>query len=146
MGDPEKDALERTLAGTFQCQMQLSQQRNIVITGHLYSDDKPKDVNARIDLYQDALDRQYVRVDLTNTLAKREATLGQLAICRDDLDRLRAMQPEKKDGEQQGRVRLTSQQKQILERGDENIRVHVKNIEIYDSLIAAARAKLGIET
>jgi hypothetical protein len=138
--DDQKNVLERTLAGTFQCRMQLTQQREIVMTGHVYSDDTKEEINARIDLHQDAMDRQFIRCDLTNKQAQRENMIQQLELHRQQLEELRAMQ-----GDGAGKVKLTSQQRQILQTGEASVRQAVKNIEMLDSLIAAAQKKLGME-
>lgn len=77
------DEKGRLVAGQFSCTMQLSQQRSIQITGHTYVDDKPADLNARIDLAQNALDRQFIRIDITSKRAQIDSQRQNLLNLKD---------------------------------------------------------------
>lgn len=142
MEGAEKDPGERVVTGTFQAEIQLTQQRRLVITGHLYSDDTLVEMNARIDMAQDALDRQYVRCDLVNKRAQRENLLGHIKQQLEQLEELKAKQLATNGTNGGQRVKLTSQQQQILKQGDEAVRGAKKNIEMFDGLIAEAEKKL----
>lgn len=136
----------RTIAGNFQCQMQLSQQRNLVLTGYVYSDDNAEEINARIDLYQDALDRQFIRCDLTNKEAQVKAIMAEVENFRDKLDEIAAKGAGAGTGlsaERRG-AKMSSQERLTLQNGQQTIK---KQLEYVDSLRAAikeGRAKLGL--
>lgn len=131
----------RLVVGTFNCQMQLTQHRTLTVTGHVYSDDTPDQVNARIDLCQDALDRQFIRCDMVNKIAQREATLGAIDQQVEQLEELKIAQAAAQ-GNGEKRPKLTSQQLEIVKRGDETVRGAKKNVAMLDSMIAAAQKKL----
>jgi hypothetical protein len=132
------DVSAQSVVGTFQADIQLTQQRRLTITGHLYDNDSPQAVNRRIDIYQDALDRQYIRCDLVSKRAQRENILAAIEEHVRDLTALRVSQ----GGED--RPKITSQQRELLKRGDESIERHRKSIQMLDALIAAAEAKIGM--
>ena len=60
----------RTIAGTCDISLNLSDRRGIKITFPVYSDDSKPDLNKRMDEYQDVLDRQMIRSDILNKEAQ----------------------------------------------------------------------------
>lgn len=141
-----RDGRLRTITGNFQCQMQLSQQRTISVTGYIFSDDSPDQVNARLDQFQDALDRQFIRCDLVNKEAQVKAIMAEVERYRDTLDGLAAKSAGTGTGlsaEKQGK-KLSSQERLTLQNGQQTVK---KQLEYVDSLRAAireGRAKLGL--
>jgi hypothetical protein len=136
----DKNALTRAVVGTFQCQMQLTTARTLNITGHVYSDDTVEDLNRRIDMYQDAVDRQFVRCDIVNKEAQKKAQFGAIEQFRDQLDGLKARQ----DGAGQKGMKLSSQEKLALQNGEQTIINAQKQIEKLDNEIALAKKQVGM--
>lgn len=142
----KKDVTTRAVVGTFQVKLALTQQRELTMTGHLYSDDNAEEINIRVDAYQDVADRQLVRADITS----KEAQIGQLTThieqYRDQLELLQAKQAAVKKGEKNAagqRMKLSSQEEQALANNWEGVKGLQKQIESLRAAVAAARAKLG---
>lgn len=139
------DGAGRTIAGNFQCQLQISQQRNLVVTGYIYSDDTAEEINVRLDMYQDALDRQFVRCDVTNKEAQVQAILAQVEMHRDALEELAA----KNTGtglstDKQNRSKLTSVERQKLQNGEQTVKSQLAHVDMLRAAIKEGRAKLGM--
>lgn len=134
------DPKDRIIAGSFQCQAQLTQQRSLVITGHVYGDDQPGELNKRIDEMQDALDRQLVRVDLTNKIAQKASMEAHLAMSEEQMEKLQT----KQEAATNGGKRLSSQERQTLEQGKDALDGMRKNIVSLAAAIIAAKQKLGV--
>lgn len=129
------DAPARTVTGNFEVAMALSQQRTIKMTGCTYSDDDVATVNARVDIVQDVLDRQFVRADITN----KEA---QIAAMEQNLENL--------DDSVQGLVKLretgkslNSQQKLQVQNYDASRGQQMKTIASLRAAIVAGRQKIN---
>jgi phage-related protein len=125
----------RTVTGNFEVAMALSQQRTIKMTGCTYSDDDVATVNARVDIVQDVLDRQFVRADITN----KEA---QIAAMEQNLENL--------DDSVQGLVKLretgkslNSQQKLQVQNYDASRGQQMKTIASLRAAIVAGRQKIN---
>lgn len=141
------DGRLRTIEGNFQCQMQLSQQRTLSVTGYFFSDDTSEKRNQRLDEAQDALDRQFIRCDMVNKEAQVKAIMAEVERFRDTLDQLNAKGSSTAaaglSAEKQGK-KLSSQERLTLQNGQQTIK---KQLEYVDSLRAAireGRAKLGL--
>lgn len=147
MDNPESPAMGaagRTIAGNFQCQMNLSQQRNIVVTGYIYSDDTPDEINARLDLYQDAIDRQFIRSDLVNKEAQVKAMLADVERHRDHLEELAAKTKGHGTGlSAEKPPKLSSQERMALQNGEATVKKQMEFIESLQAAIKEGRAKLG---
>lgn len=139
----DENGQPRSIAGNFQCQMQLSQQRNIVVTGYIYSDDNAEKINERLDAYQDALDRQFVRCDIVNKEAQLTAQVAQLEGIRNALEELAAKGASDGLSSEKPKHRLTSTQKQQLQNGEQTMKHHLANIDLLRAAIKEGRAKLG---
>jgi len=143
----ERDHSKRIVAGGFQCQMQLTQQRTLMVTGHVYSDDTLAEMNARIDAAQDALDRQYIRCDIVNKEGQIKAQQAGIEQFRDQLADLAARQAGAGTGLSEKRPKghqLSSQERLALENGQRTIDQAEKNIAQLQAEIAAAQRKLGM--
>lgn len=127
--------VERSLAGTFDVTVNLTDRRGIKINGYIYSDDTPADINRRIDQAQDALDRQAIRTDLVNKEAQIAGHVANLENMAESYDALVALQ---KDG-----TKLTSQQKLYLLNHAQSVQKAKEQIASLESAIAAGKRKLA---
>lgn len=142
-----KDPNARFVKGTFQCDMQVTQQRRLVITGHIYDDDTPEMINKALDVAQDALDRQFVRCDILNKRAQIKAQLAGIEQFRDQLADLQAIAEGKGTGlsstNPNKRPKLSSQQQLAMQNGQATIDKAQKNIAVLEADIAAAEKHIG---
>lgn len=141
MGEPieKSDVASRAVTGTFQTTMQVTQQRTLVMTGHVYSDDTIEEVHQRVDFYQAVIERQYVRCDITNLEAQKKAQMAGIIQFRDQLEALKIRQDAKHSA-----LKLSSQEKLALQNGEQTIINAEKNINLLDEQIAVARKKIEI--
>lgn len=133
--------------GTFNVEMQLSTHRKIVMTGHVYNKDDVGALNARIDLFQDAVDRQFIRIDIGNKEAQLTAQIQNVRMWRDELKRLNDKQGEINARRAKGdKLKgLAAQELTNLENGSRAIEQAEKAIEQLTSDIATAKKKIGME-
>jgi hypothetical protein len=128
--------MERTLSGNFQLTAVLTDKRQLVLTGYVYSDDTPHDINARLDAYQDALDRQAIRVDVmvtkTAELARAEAAVVELMAHNEALSK-----------RQSAGKKLTSQQVQQMSHFDDQLRHWMRTKESVAAAIEEGKRKLN---
>src|SRR5882672_8727625 len=104
---------ERALAGSFVVSVALTDKRNLQMTGYVYSDDTPDELNHRLDWFQDTISRQLVRSDLTAKeaeIAQSDAAIGELA------EHFDILQSKKKKGS------LSSQEKSNLDQYEGSVR------------------------
>lgn len=143
----DKHGKLRTVTGTFQATMQLTQARSLMVTGHLYSDDTAAELNGRIDMAQDAIERQAVRCEIANKEQQIKGQVEAIAHFRDQLEDLRARQnPAGHSPNAPRPAKLSSQEKLALENGARTILKAEESIEKLQGEIAEARKKLeGVE-
>ena len=134
---------DRIITGSFQCQMQLTNGRTLVLSGQFYSDDTMEDKHARLDEFQALVDRQFIRVDVINKEAQREALVQGLESHLTKLEELNAAKVAKQNGDK-SKPGLTSQEQTILKQGQDQVRGAKQNIAMLDSLIAAGKKKLQL--
>jgi len=126
---------ERKIVGNFDITLNLTQTRGIKMTGYVYSDDTPKELNERIDMYQDTLDRQAVRVDIVS----KEA---QIAMHRINVEAIQ----ENYDGLMRKRnspKTLTSQERLTIANHAATLASAAKMIESLEAAIKAGKTKLA---
>ena len=131
----DENVLPRSLAGNFALTIDLTDKRKLQITGYIYSDDTPEQINARLDQCQDALDRQAIRTDVV----VKEAEITQLGV---NLEAL-VQHNEALLNLQKGNVKLTATQKQQMGQFEASVRWHTQQKESKAAAIAAARRKLN---
>ena len=131
----DENVLPRSLAGNFELTIVLTDKRQLRMTGYVYSDDDAASINARIDQFQDALDRQSIRADVT----MKEAEITQLDVNLESL----VQHNEALMNLQKGAVKLNSTQKQQLAQFEQSVRFHTQQKESKLAAIAAARRKLN---
>jgi hypothetical protein len=137
------DGNPRLITGTVTVKLMLTQTREIMVSGHLYSDDTPDKVNQRIDEWQDALDRQAVRCDIVN----KEAQIAALEQgMKDALERgetLKAKHAASRDLQRPDRVKFTSAEEKELNQMVLNAQGWKKQAESLRAAISAAKLKIG---
>jgi hypothetical protein len=129
------EAAEATVVtGTFQVTLNLTDKRGLSMTGHVYLSDSPKDINARIDLYQDVLDRQAIRADLITKRAlivQHNENLSRYSEHYQSLVR-----------KQRGARKLTPAEKLEVDNYDSGVAKASEMIQSLESAIAAGEARL----
>jgi len=123
----DEDGKPRTISGTCDITVNLSDRRGVKMTFYLYSDDTKEEVNKRMDEAQDVLDRQLIRIDLVN----KEA---QIASHTENLKALKKGYEGLVSEQQKGR-KMTSQQKLQMEN------FGLQELQIVDT-IASLRAAI----
>lgn len=122
----------RIALGNFQLTAELPNRRNISVSGYIYSDDDLAAVNARLDLYQEAIERQRTRCEIPELEAARDQRIKAL-------DQARQVMADLEEKQKTGH--LTSQDKVTLN----NIRVGIpkalEEIEKGTNAIAEAKRK-----
>jgi hypothetical protein len=126
---------DRKIVGNFDVTLNLTDKRGIKMTGYVYSDDTPEEVNARVDSFQDVLDRQMVRCDMLNKEAEVASSTVGLENYREHMQGLVDLQ---KTGK-----KLTSQDKAMIAKYDLESRSWIKRIQSAQAAIEAAKRKLN---
>lgn len=122
------------IVGGFQVTLNLTDKRGLSMTGHVYLDDQPKDINARIDMFQDVLDRQAIRADLITKRALIVQHNENLSRYGDHYQSLVR--------KQKGARKLTPAEKLELDNYDTGVAKASEMIQSLESAIAAGEAKL----
>ena len=128
-------AEERTLQGSFSITLNLTDKRQIMMSGYVYKDDTQEQINTRVDLFQEILDRQLIRADL----ASKEAQITSLE---GGMEQLRAHYDALVRVSQTGR-KLTSQQKLQVEQFDVSVAANTKQRDSLRAAIDEGRKKLN---
>lgn len=144
----KKNAADRIIVASFQCQMQLTQNRTITFSGQFYDDDTLAERHARVDEYQDIIDRQFVRAELKNLEAQRTQRVAALEEHVRKLETLtkrqEALQRAAQNGGAKKGLALNSQERQMVERGQETTEQVGEQIKMLDSMIEACKKKLSL--
>jgi hypothetical protein len=128
------DEQQRALSGSFVLGLTLTDKRTIQMTGYVYSDDTPDQLNRRLDWFQDTMSRQLVRADITAKeaeIAKSDAAIVELA------EHFDMLQQKKKKGS------LSSQEKSNLDQYEASVRHWERTKESAAAAILAAKLKLN---
>jgi flagellar hook protein FlgE len=134
MEKPEGESGKRTLAGNFECTLNLTDKRGIRMTGYMYSDDNEKVINARVDLAMRVLDRQGIRADLITKRAQIEAHTENLKRHRDHYQAL---------VEKKATAKLTSAETKQLVDYEPQVRAAMNLIDSLQAAIDAGEKKLA---
>lgn len=133
--EPVPAAEPRQACGQFTVTLNLTQQRGISMVGNVYSDDTPAAINARIDVYQSALDRQFVRADI---VSKRAQIAGHTQNLRNLREAYEALVMKQK-----GAKKLTSQEQQHLANYEPTVKAASEAIDSLRAAIAEAERQLA---
>lgn len=139
MSDKKADGAT-IIVGNYEVAMQLTQQRTIKISGYVYADESNEAVNARLDAAQDALDRQYIRADIVSKEAQIEAAMQSLVVHREHFDSVVQKKNARDRGEQ---VRLTTQDKEMIGKYDQDVKAVNAQIASLQAAIAKGRQKIN---
>lgn len=135
MTDEKEDPGKRQIAGNFELTAVLTDKRQLRITGYVYSDDTAAEINKRVDAYQDVLERQLVRCDLT----VKEAAVAQAdQQMLDLLAHFDGLVEKKKSNK-----KMTSQENEQLNKFEANLRFLKKNKDSLTAAIVEGRKKLN---
>ena len=133
----KRDAADGRIAlGNFNLTAQLPNQRSIQVAGYIYSDDDKHVLEARLDLYQEVIERQRLRCEIPELEAKREEMLNGMRQAREVLTDLETRH---KNGE-----RLSSQELMTVNNMRTNIKKANEEIEKGSIAIAEAKKKSGL--
>lgn len=127
--------------GTFEISMLLSKERSIKMIGPTYVGEPADALNARIDRFQDALDRQFVRIDLTSKKAEADALGVGLERMLEEYNLLdeKRKNPGVKKGE-----RLSSVELQRISAFDTNFKAMKERYESLKAAIPKAEERLKL--
>lgn len=135
MSEEQAPKSERTLSGNFELTLILSDKRQCRMTGYVYSDDTKDQINARIDLYQDVMDRQFIRADLVN----KEAQVQSIIVGLDQMaEHMRALAEKKDNGKP-----LSTVEKDKAKQFDVTVKQMVRQRESLQAAIAEGRRQLN---
>lgn len=126
---------ERTLSGNFEITANLTDKRQVRMTGYVYSDDTPDELNTRLDWFQTTIDRQGIRYDLINKEAQIAAAEASMEAMREGYEELIALKAK-------GR-KLTSQQMVGVDQYEPRLRATKEGIAGLRAAVAEGRKKLN---
>lgn len=128
----------RIAIGNFNVQASLagSSGRSIQMAGYIYSDDDRDALNARLDLYQEVIERQRLRSEIPELEAKREQMLKGIEQARRVLTELEAKQQK---GEQ-----MSSQERMNIGNMRQSIKGMLEEVDKGTEAIAEAKRKAGV--
>ena len=126
----------RIALGNFNLNAQLPNQRTVSVAGYIYSDDDKKSLDARLDLYQEVIERQRIRCEIPELEAKRDQMLKGMEQARVILADLEERQ---KKGEN-----LSSQERLNIRNMQTNIAKVKEELDKGDAAIVEAKRKAGV--
>lgn len=126
----------RLAVGNFTLAAQLPNQRNIQVAGYMYFGDTRSEIDARLDLYQECIERQRIRCEIPELEAAREQRVK-------GLEQARAVMAEL-EARQKGGEKLNSQEQLTLRNMGVNIQKAVEDIDKGADAIQEAKRKAGV--
>lgn len=130
-----KEDGDTVIVGNFEVALTLTTNRTIKMSGYVYNKDTPEEINHRLDQFQDAIERQAVRCDVTNKEAQIDAMMAQLEGHADHFSSI----VEKKNSGQ----KLTSQDKALIDKYDMDVRGAKKSIESLQAAVKKGKSRLN---
>lgn len=126
---------EKFIDGQFKITMLLTKERSIEASFNVSTSDTAETLNAKIDKYQDAITRQFVRLDLVSKEAQVEQAKQSLEDLVEQYDGLKTLKAEG--------GHLASTKKQQMANHEQTLKAIRKNIASLQSAIKAGRDKLN---
>lgn len=127
---------QRVALGNFNLTAQLPNGRSIQCAGYIYSDDNRNELDSRLDLYQDVIERQRVRCEIPELIAKRDQMIKGMEQAHEVLAELEERQ---KRGD-----KLNSQDQLTIRNMRTNIGKVREEIEKGTEAIKEAKLKAGV--
>lgn len=125
------------IIGNYNLTAQLPNGRSINVAGYLYEGEGLSSINDRLDLCQEAIERQRYRCEIPELEGKREAMVRALEQVKESLAELETRQ-------QQGK-KLTSQEQMNLRNAGINVKKIAEEIDKGSAAIAEAKLKAGMK-
>jgi predicted nucleic acid-binding Zn-ribbon protein len=126
----------KPIMGNFNLTAQLPNGRGIQVSGYVFDGESIESLNGRMDLVQEAIERQRARAEIPELEAKREQMIGHMRGLKDSISEMEHRQREKHN--------LTSQEELNLRNHRTNITRINEEIEKGGEAIAVAKRKAGI--
>lgn len=133
--DKPPGVTDKAILGNFTLTAQLPNGRSMNVAGYMYEGESLESLNGRLDLMQEAIERQRHRCEIPELEARREQMVQQLDSVRSIIAELE---------EKQRGAHLSSQEKLNLNTMRENIRKINGDIEKGGVAIAEAKKKAGV--
>lgn len=130
----EKDPT--VIVAQFQITRSLPNQSQLVISGHFYNKDDPKEINARLDDWMTRANRQFHIASLEKLESDRKMSVDNLARIRDIYEKM-------KEKVQQGK-KLKTQELQQYNQGEASIKAALQGIQYIEDGISEIKRKAGI--
>lgn len=128
-----------SITGNFNLTAQLagSSGRSIQFAGYTYADESKEQLDYRLDVLQEVIERQRIRSEIPELEAKREQMIKGLQQAREILTEL--------EDRQKAGGQLSSQERMNVKNMRINIAKVAEEIEKGDKAISEARAKAGVD-
>jgi hypothetical protein len=123
------------IIGNFEVSLTLTDKRTIKMSGYVFNKDTPEDLNVRLDAAQDALDRQAIRCDIANKESQIANLTQGLEFHAEHFEELVA--------KKQNVGKLTTQEKQLIGKFDQDVRGAQAQIRSLQAAVAAGRQKIN---
>lgn len=127
---------DKAIIGNFNLQAQLPNSRTISIAGYVYEGEALASLNDRLDICQEAIDRQRFRCEIPELEIAREQRVTAL---RQMEEHMSGIEQKERDGK-----KLTSQERMTLQNMQVNLKKVNEDIEKGDKAIASAKLKAGV--
>lgn len=126
----------RIALGNFNLTAQLPNQRSVQVAGYIYSDDDKAALDARLDLYQEVIERQRIRCEIPELEAAREQRVK-------GLEQARAVLAELEERQKAG-DKLSSQEQLNVRNMRTNIGKAIEDLDKGAEAIKEAKRKAGV--
>ncbi len=136
--DDEKKPLDtgaRPIIGNFNLAAQLPNNRSIAVAGYFYEGEALTSINERLDLCQEAIERQRLRCEIPELEAAREQRITALRQMKEVMDDLAGKQ-------QSGKI--SSQERMTLKNMQVNLKKVSEDIDKGEVAIRDAKLKAGV--
>ena len=129
------DTGSKPIIGNFNLAAELPNKRSISVAGYLYEGEDVRSVNDRLDLCQEAIERQRLRCEIPELEVAREQRITAMKQMKEVLDELAGKQ-------QAGRI--SSQERMTLKNMQVNLKKGAEDIDKGEIAIADAKRKAGV--
>lgn len=135
MNEAEKDN-PTVIVASFSLTTPMPNQSSLVISGHFYNKDDPKEIHSRLDQWADIAKRQFERSSIELREAGRKQHLANLENIKKSFEALAA---KVRDG-----AKLSTMDRQKFENGQQSVKAATEQLAQIDDGIAEAKKKVGM--